>query len=74
MLCDIIVNSGKFARGHERRPPASCSRRSSSPFTDQIGADPSQNQSQPAQLKLGGSAPVTSLDGLLNSLKAGNAS
>ncbi len=33
------------------------------PFSDQIGADPSQNQSQPAQLKLGGTAPSTTLDG-----------
>ena len=44
------------------------------PFSDQIGADPSQNQSQPAQLKLGGTTPPKDLDGLLGALKEGNAS
>ena len=57
-----------------RRRPTTCEllRTIVKPFVDQIGADPSQNHSQPAQLKLGGSAPVTSLAGLLNALKAGN--
>jgi phospholipid/cholesterol/gamma-HCH transport system substrate-binding protein len=40
------------------------------PFTDKLGNNPA-DQKQP-QLKLGGSAPVTSLPGLLTSLKAGN--
>ena len=73
MLCDIVVQLREFP-GDTGSRPATCSRRSSQPFSDQIGADPAQNQSQPAQLKLGGSAPATALDGLLSALKAGNAS
>ena len=40
------------------------------PFTDHLGNNPFG--AEPPQLKLGGTAPVTSLDGLLNSLKRGN--
>src|SRR4051794_14708163 len=71
MLCDIVANSGKFP-GDSGTQTCALLRTLVKPFADQIGADPSQNHSQPAQLKLGGSTPVTSLDGLLNSLKAGN--
>lgn len=72
MLCDIVHNSGRFP---DATGTQTCEllRTIVKPFSDQIGADPSQNQSQPAQLKLGSTAPVTSLEGLLNSLKAGNA-
>jgi phospholipid/cholesterol/gamma-HCH transport system substrate-binding protein len=73
MLCDIVYNSGKFP-GATGDNTCDLLKTIVAPFSDQIGADPSQNQSQPAQLKLGGSAPITSLEGLLNSLKAGNAS
>ena len=71
MLCDIIYNSGKFP-GASGDSTCQLLRTLVKPFVDQLGADPSQNQSQPAQLKLGGSAPITSLEGLLGSLKAGN--
>jgi phospholipid/cholesterol/gamma-HCH transport system substrate-binding protein len=73
MLCDIIYNSKKFP-GESGDNTCELLRTLVKPFVDQLGADPSQNQSQPAQLKLGGSAPITSLEGLLNSLKAGNSS
>ncbi|WP_051276868.1 MCE family protein [Marmoricola sp. URHB0036] len=73
MLCDIIVNSGKFP-GDSSKNTCDLLRTIVAPFADQIGADPSENHSAPAQLKLGGSAPVTSLAGLLNALKAGNKS
>ena len=77
MLCDIIVNSGKFGPPGDAKAPAAkqtCDLLNAitAPFSDQIGADPSQNHSAPAQLKLGGSAPITSLAGLLGALKAGN--
>ncbi len=79
MLCDIIVNSGKFGDPGDADAPAARStcellKTIVQPFTDQLNAQPSQNQSQPAPLKFGGSAPPTTLEGLLNSLKAGNAS
>ena len=73
MLCDIVYNSGEFP-GSSGSQTCDLLKTLVKPFVDQIGADPSQNHSQPAQLKLGGSAPVTSLDGLLGALKAGNAS
>jgi phospholipid/cholesterol/gamma-HCH transport system substrate-binding protein len=72
MLCDIIHNSGKFP-GASDKSTCELLRTIVKPFSDQIGADPSQNHSQPAQLKLGGTAPITSLDGLLNAMKEGNA-
>jgi phospholipid/cholesterol/gamma-HCH transport system substrate-binding protein len=71
MLCDIVYNSGRFP-GAAGTQTCELLRTLVKPFQDQIGADPSQNQSQPAQLKLGSTAPVTSLEGLLTSLKAGN--
>ena len=74
MLCDIIYNSGKFpgACRLQHLPAAeddhrAVLRRRSAPTRRRTTA-------QPAQLKLGGSAPVTSLTGLLNALKAGNKS
>ena len=73
MLCDIIYNSGKFP-GDAGKNTCELLKTITAPFSDAIGADPSQNHSAPAQLKLGGSAPVTSLTGLLNALKAGNKS
>ena len=71
MLCDIVVNSQKFP-GDSAGQTCELLRTIVKPFSDQIGADPSQNQSQPAQLELGGTAPITTLTGLLDSLKAGN--
>jgi hypothetical protein len=70
MLCDIVMNSDIPNRDFT----CELLRTIVQPFTDQIGADPSQNQSQPAQLKLGGAAPPTTLKGLLSALKEGNAS
>jgi phospholipid/cholesterol/gamma-HCH transport system substrate-binding protein len=73
LLCDIVVNSGSFDK------PGSATacellKQIAKPFSDQIGADPSQNHppSQAPELKLGSSKPATSLSGLLDSLKAGN--
>jgi phospholipid/cholesterol/gamma-HCH transport system substrate-binding protein len=71
MLCDIVHNSGRFP-GEADKNTCELLRTLVAPFVDQLGADPSQNQNKPAQLKLGSSAPITSLSGLLNSLKAGN--
>ncbi|MET0999286.1 MAG: MCE family protein [Marmoricola sp.] len=73
MLCDIVYNSGRFP-GAATETTCDLLKTIVEPFVDQIGADPSQNQSQPAQLQFGGSAPPTTLDGLLDTLKAGNAS
>jgi phospholipid/cholesterol/gamma-HCH transport system substrate-binding protein len=73
MLCDIIANSGKFP-GATGTQTCDLLKTIVQPFSDQIGADPSQNHSAPAQLKLGASAPITSLAGLLHALKVGNAS
>jgi phospholipid/cholesterol/gamma-HCH transport system substrate-binding protein len=73
MLCDIVHNSGRFP-GDSGDQTCELLKTIVGPFSDQIGADPSQNHSQPAQLKLGGSEPPKSLDGLLGALKEGNAS
>ena len=73
MLCDIIYNSGKFP-GASGDQTCQLLRTIVKPFVDQLGADPSQNHSQPAALKLGGTAPVTTLAGLLGALKAGGGS
>jgi phospholipid/cholesterol/gamma-HCH transport system substrate-binding protein len=76
MICDIMHNSGRFPRKKNGDNNDACEllRAIVAPFSDQIGADPSQNQSQPAQLKLGGAEQPKSLDELLGALKAGNAS
>jgi phospholipid/cholesterol/gamma-HCH transport system substrate-binding protein len=71
MLCDIVHNSGRFP-GATGTQTCELLRTLVKPFSDAIGADPTANHSAPAQLKLGGSAPVTSLSGLLDSLKAGS--
>jgi phospholipid/cholesterol/gamma-HCH transport system substrate-binding protein len=73
MLCDIIHNSGKFP-GDGGKQTCELLRTIVAPFSDQIGADPSSNQNQPAQLKLGGTEPPKTLEGLLGALKEGNAS
>jgi phospholipid/cholesterol/gamma-HCH transport system substrate-binding protein len=73
MMCDIIHNSGRFP-GASGDQTCELLRTIVAPFSDQLGADPSSNQSQPAELKLGSSAPITSLEGLLSAMKAGNAS
>jgi virulence factor Mce-like protein len=73
MMCDIIHNSGRFP-GASGGQTCELLRTIVAPFSDQLGADPSSNQSQPAELKLGSSAPITSLEGLLSAMKAGNAS
>ena len=71
MLCDIIYNSGKFP-GDSGTRTCELLKALTEPLAKQLGADPSQNQSQPAPLKLGASAPITTLSGLLGALKAGN--
>jgi virulence factor Mce-like protein len=72
MLCDIIYNSGKFP-GASGDNTCELLRTLVKPFSDQLGADPSQNHSQPAMLEFGGATPPKTLGGLLNSLKEGNA-
>ena len=76
MICDIMHNSGSFPRKENGDNNDACEllRAIVAPFSEQIGADPSQNQNQPAQLKLGGTTPPKDLDGLLGALKEGNAS
>jgi virulence factor Mce-like protein len=71
MLCDIVMNDESIPN---RKFTCELLRTIVQPFTDQIGADPSQNQSQPAQLKLGGTEPPKNLAGLLGALKEGNES
>ena len=73
LLCDIVVNSGSFSKP-ESATTCELLKQITKPFSDQIGADPSQNQgpSQRPEIKLGSTAPATSLSGLLDSLKAGN--
>jgi len=73
MLCDIIYNSGRFP-GASGDNTCELLKTIVAPFSDQIGADPSSNQSQPAQLKLGGTERPKDLDGLLSALNEGNAS
>ena len=73
MLCDIVHNSGRFP-GASGDQTCELLRTIVAPFSDQIGADPSTNHSQPAALKLGGTEQPKSLDGLLGALKEGNAS
>ena len=60
MICDIMHNSGRFPRKPDGSNNDACEllRTIVAPFSEQIGADPSQNQSQPAQLKLGGTDPT----------------
>ena len=71
MLCDIVMNDENIPN---RKFTCELLRTIVQPFTDQIGADPSQNQSQPAVLKLGGTEPPKNLAGLLGALKEGNES
>ena len=71
MLCDIVYNSRKFP-GESGTRTCELLKALTAPLAKQLGADPSQNQSQPAPLKLGASAPITTLSGLLGALKAGN--
>jgi phospholipid/cholesterol/gamma-HCH transport system substrate-binding protein len=66
ILCDMVTNS--------KVPNAdfTCQLLKTiiAPATNQIGSNPTDFT--PPQLKLGGTAPVTTLNGLLSSLKAGN--
>jgi phospholipid/cholesterol/gamma-HCH transport system substrate-binding protein len=73
LLCDIVSASGKFSAADEKYT-CQLFKALTAPFVDQINKAPNQNTSARPQIKLGGSAPVTTLSGLLNSLKAGNAS
>lgn len=68
-LCDIVQNSSALPKA---QAAFTCEllKTITKPATDQAGNN--VFDSQPPQLKLGGNSPVTSLDGLLNSLKAGN--
>ena len=66
VLCDVVQNS--------KVPNAdfTCEllKTIAKPFTDQLGNNPADPS--PPKLELGGNAPVTTLPGLLSSLKAGN--
>ena len=71
LLCGIVVNSGSFDKP---QADTACTllKAIAKPFSDQIGADPSSNQSSKPQIQLGGTQPATSLPSLLGALKAGN--
>jgi phospholipid/cholesterol/gamma-HCH transport system substrate-binding protein len=71
MLCDIVYNSGKFS-GDSYDQTCTLLKAITKPFTDQLNKSPSQTQTQPAQLKLGSSTPITSLSGLLGALRKSN--
>lgn len=66
VLCDIVQNSDV------PDPAVTCDLLKAilGPALDQLGNNPTDRP--PPQLKLGGTAPVTTLPGLLSSLKAGN--
>jgi phospholipid/cholesterol/gamma-HCH transport system substrate-binding protein len=66
VLCDVVQNSNVPNAGFTCNLLEAITK----PFTSQLGSNPIDAK-QP-QLKLGGNTPVTSLDGLLTSLKAGN--
>jgi phospholipid/cholesterol/gamma-HCH transport system substrate-binding protein len=66
VLCDIVQN----ARVPNADFTCQLLKTIVKPATDQLGNNPTD--SQPPQLKLGSRNPVTSLDGLLGSLKEGN--
>ena len=66
VLCDVVKN----ARVPNAEFTCQLLKTIVKPATDRLGNNPMD--SQPPQLKLGGTAPVTSLDGLLDSLKRGN--
>jgi phospholipid/cholesterol/gamma-HCH transport system substrate-binding protein len=70
LLCDIVTNSG-VPSGDK---PLLCQLLKGllKPASDQIAANSSKTVSTPAPIKLGNTAPVTSLPGLLSALKAGN--
>jgi phospholipid/cholesterol/gamma-HCH transport system substrate-binding protein len=68
-LCDIVTNSQALPKA-EAAFTCELLKTIVKPATDNAGNN--VFDSQPPQLRLGGNAPVTSLDGLLNSLKAGN--
>jgi virulence factor Mce-like protein len=67
VLCDVVQN----ARVPNADFTCELLKTIVKPATDRLGNNPMDNQQQP-QLKLGGNAPVKSLDGLLSSLKEGN--
>ena len=71
LLCDLIKDSGKF----KDQQDFYCQLFNTllEPASAKVAANPKQTTVLPAQLKLGGTKPVTSLTGLLSSLKAGNA-
>jgi virulence factor Mce-like protein len=66
VLCDIVQN----ARVPNADYTCQLLKTIVAPATDRLGNNPFDPQ--PPALKLGGNAPVTSLDGLLSSLKEGN--
>jgi phospholipid/cholesterol/gamma-HCH transport system substrate-binding protein len=70
LLCDIVTNS-QVPAGDK---PLLCSLLKAllKPAADQMAANPTTTMAAPVPVKLGGTAPVTSLPGLLNALKAGN--
>ncbi len=67
VLCDVVENS------HVQNAAFTCQllKVITKPFTDSVGSNVTDPQQQP-QLKLGGTAPVKTLGGLLGSLQKGN--
>jgi phospholipid/cholesterol/gamma-HCH transport system substrate-binding protein len=70
LLCDVIKDSGKF----EANQDFYCSLFDAllAPASAKVAANPKQTTTLPAPIKLGNTAPVTSLAGLLSALKMGN--
>ena len=71
LLCDIVRDSGKFPGDQDFY----CNLFDAllAPASDKVAANPKQTTTLPAPIKMGNTAPVTSLPGLLGALKAGNA-
>jgi phospholipid/cholesterol/gamma-HCH transport system substrate-binding protein len=70
LLCDLVKDSGKFPGDQDFY----CNLFDAllAPASAKVAANPKQTTTLPAPIKLGNTAPVTSLAGLLNALKAGN--
>ncbi len=69
VLCNVLENSGRF---NKQQAGTACDLLSVllRPFNEKMGNNPTDPNA--SQLKLGGSAPPTSLSGLLDSLRKGN--
>jgi phospholipid/cholesterol/gamma-HCH transport system substrate-binding protein len=72
LLCDLVQDSPNFSSG-DKTFYCDLFNTLLAPASDKVAANPNQTTTLPAQIKMGNTAPVTSLAGLLSALKAGNA-